>query len=122
MKNGVALFQRQIMKFINEENLKDTSTYLNNVTVAGRTQLEHDKNVKAFPEAIIRRNFTLNDSKTVNFVPNVHILNYVVGNMCIQPDPEQMRPLLDFPPPSIFKALRCVLGMFAYYLQWINFC
>ena len=110
VKNGVAVFQRQITKFINEENLKDTFAYLDNVTVAGRTQLEHDINVKAFSEAIIRRKFTLNDNKTVKSVPNVNILGYIVGNMCIKPDPERMRPLIDFPPPSNLKALRRVLG------------
>ena len=108
------------MKFINDENLKDTFAYLDNVTVAGQTQLEHDKNVKAFSEAIARRNFTLNDSKTVSSVSNTNILGYVVGNMCIKLDPEHMRPLIDFPPPSNFKALRRVLGMFAYYAKWIN--
>ena len=120
VKNGVAVFQRQITKFINEENLKDTFAYLDNVTVAGRIQLEHDINVKAFSEAIIRRKFTLNDNKTVKSVPNVNILGYIVGNMCIKPDPERMRPLIDFPPPSNLKALRRVLGMFGYCAKWIN--
>ena len=89
--------------------------------MAGRTQLEHDKNIQVFSEAIIRRNFTLNDSKTVTSVPNVNILGHVVGNMCIQPNPERMRPLLGFLPPSNLKALRRVLGMLAYYAKWINF-
>ena len=62
------------MKFIKDENLKDTFAFLDNVTVAGETQLEHDKNVKTFSEAIARRNFTLIDSKTVSSVSNINIL------------------------------------------------
>ena len=62
MKNGVAAFQRTISQFIKEENLSNTYAYLNNVTVAGSTQLEHDRNVKAFIDAIRRRNFTLNEN------------------------------------------------------------
>ena len=120
VKNGVAVFQRKITQFISEEKLKDTVAYLDNVTVAGRNQLEHDDNVKAFLDAINRRNFTLNETKTVKSVSNINILGYVVGNKHIKPDPERMQPLLNFPPPSNYKALRRVLGLFAYYAKWIN--
>ena len=53
VKNGVAVFQRVISQFI--KNLNHTFAYLHNVTVAGRSQLEHDNNVKAFLKAIRRR-------------------------------------------------------------------
>ena len=73
-----------------------------------------------FLEAINRRHLTLNENKTVKSVSNINILGYVVGNMHIKPDPERMQPLLNFPPPSNYKALRRVFGMFAYYAKWIN--
>ena len=44
---------------------KDVFVYLDNVTIAGRDQTEHDRNVKAFLDAIHRRKFTRSDSKTV---------------------------------------------------------
>ena len=121
VKNGVAAFQQTISQFIKEENLSNTYAYLDNVTVAGSTQLEHDRNVKAFIDAIRRRNFTLNENKTISSVSDIKILGYVVGNKCIKPDPERMKPLLNLPPPDNFKALRRVLGMFAYYAKWISF-
>ena len=43
--NGVAVFQRQMDKLITEEKLSDTFPYLDDITVAGRTQTEHDQNV-----------------------------------------------------------------------------
>ena len=81
------MFQRKITQFISEKKLKDTVAYLDNVTIAGRNQLVHDDNVKAFLNAINGRNFTLNESKTVKSVSNINILGYVVGNMHIKPDP-----------------------------------
>ena len=120
VKNGIAAFQRKITQFIEEERLKDTYPYLDNVTVAGHTKEEHDKNVKAFLDAIKRRNFTLNESETVASKNSIPILGYVVGNGEAKPDPERLRRLLDFPPPSNFKLLRRVLGMFAYYVKWID--
>ena len=120
VKNGVAAFQRVISQFIEKENLKHTFPYLDNVTVAGKTQAEHDANVEAFLEAIKRNNFTLNDSKTITSVPKFQILRYKVGHGLIKPDPERLRPLKEFPPPTNFKLLHRVLGMFAYYAKWIN--
>ena len=120
VKNCVAAFQRKIMQFIEEEGLKDTYLYLDNVTVAGHTKEEHDKNVKAFLDAIKRRNFTLYESKTVATKNSITILGYVVGNGEAKPDQERLRPLVDFPPLSNFKLLRRVLGMFAYYAKRIH--
>ena len=43
-----------------------------------------------------------------------------MGNGVVKPDPERMRALTAFPPPTGYKALRRVLGMFAYYAKWID--
>ena len=105
VKNGVAAFQQTISQFIKEENLSNTYAYLDNVTVPGSTQLEHDRNVKAFIDTIRRRNFTVNKNKTISSVSDIKILGYVVGNKCIKPDPERMKPLLNLSPPDNFKPL-----------------
>ena len=36
--NGVAVFQRAMDKMVDEEGLKDTFRYLDNITVAGRNK------------------------------------------------------------------------------------
>ena len=71
-------------------------------------------------DVINRQNFAWNESKTVNSASNINILSYVVGKMHIKPDPERMQLLLNFPPQNNYKALRRVLGMFAFYANWIN--
>ena len=120
VKNGVAAFQRKFSEFIERENLKDVFPYLDNVTVAGRTQENHDANIKLFLDAIHRNNFTLNETKTISSVNSVQILGYVVENGLIKPDPERLRPLKDFPFSVNSKQLKSVLGMFAYYAKWID--
>ena len=106
--------------FVENKKLKDIFPYLGNVTVAGRTQKEHDDNVKSFLEAICRNNFILNESKTVNSVNSIKIFGYIVRNGCIKPDPERLHPVRDFPPPENLKQLKSVLGMFNYYTKWID--
>ena len=109
-------------QFVEQENLRDTFPYLDNITFAGRDQEERDNNVKSFLAAIRRRNFTLNESKTIVSQKDNQILGYVVGNG-VKPDPERMRALTEFPPPNGYKSLRRVLGMFAYNAKWIDhFC
>ena len=117
--NGVAVFQRAMDRFVEEEGLKDTFPYLDNITVAGHDQIEHDENVKKFREAIQRRNLTLNETKTVESKSSINLLGYCVGNGIITPDQERLRPLKEFPPPENPRSLKRVLGMFAYYAKWI---
>ena len=89
--NGVAVFQRQMDKIIEEEKLMDTFSYLDDITVAGHTQEEHDTNVAAFMEVIHRRNLTLNESKSVLSSSTINILGYLIGNGVVRPDPERLR-------------------------------
>ena len=116
--NGVPAFQREMDKLVQNEGLSDTFPYVDNITVGGRNQQEHDQNVKNLLDALQQRKWTLNDKKSILSVSSINILGYNVGNGIIQPDPERLRPLKQ-PPPTNAKSLKCVLGLFAYYAKWI---
>ncbi|XP_076052612.1 uncharacterized protein LOC143032026 [Oratosquilla oratoria] len=117
--NGVAVFQRAMDKLVGDEGLKDTFPYLDNITVAGSTQDEHDSNVKKFLEVIQKRKLTHHESKSVKSVPTINVLGHCVGNNVIRPDPDRLRPLQELPPPTNIGSLRRVQGLFAYYAKWI---
>ena len=117
--NGVAVFQRAMDKMIEEEGLNDTYPYLDNITVAGKDQEEHDSNVQIFLEAVRLRNLSLNQSKTVESVKSINILGYCVGDGITKPNTEILRPLQDFPLPTNRHSLRRVVEMFVYYAKWI---
>ena len=117
--NGVPAFQRKMDEIVTADGLKDTFPYLDNITVAGRTQTEHDTNVKKFLTAMEKRNMILNSKKTTSSVAEINILGYLVGNGIIRPDPERLKPLREFPPPTDFRSLKRLLGLFAYYAKWI---
>ncbi|CAK8698052.1 unnamed protein product [Clavelina lepadiformis] len=117
--NGGMNFQRAINRIIEEENLKDVYAYQDDVTVCGRNQDEHDLNVKKFLKAFKRRNLSFNETKTVKSAPHINVLGYRVQHKLIQPDPERLKPLQEFPPPQNKIGLQRVLGMLAYYAKWI---
>ena len=50
--NGVPAFQREMDNLVQVEGLKDTFPYLDNITVTGHTQEEHDRNVKRLLECL----------------------------------------------------------------------
>ena len=72
--NVFAVFQRAMDKMIEEEGLNDTFPYLDNITVAGKDQEEHDSNVQRFLEAVRLGNLSLNQSKTVESAKSINIL------------------------------------------------
>ena len=108
--NGVAVFQRQMNKLITEEKLSDTFPYLDDITVAGRTQTEHDQNVTAFLDVVKSRHLTLNNSKSVVSSSTINVLGYLIGDGIIKPDPDRLRPLQELPPPTSVRSLRKSLG------------
>ena len=117
--NGVACFQREMMKFVDENNLKGVFPYLDDITICGKDQEEHDANLKSFLDAAKRKNICYNDEKSVFSTRRLSILGYVIEEGEIRPDPERMRPLRELQIPQDSKALKRCLGLFSYYSQWI---
>ena len=90
--NGVACFQRIMTDIIAEEKLQGTIVYLDNVTICGKDQEEHDENLKRFQDVASRRQITYNDGKSVFSTRQLAILGYIVEEGKFRPDPERLRP------------------------------
>jgi hypothetical protein len=61
--NGVAYLQRIIDSIISNENLQGTFAYLDDVTICGINQEDHDKNLQSFFETSNKYRITLNKEK-----------------------------------------------------------
>ncbi|XP_054712929.1 uncharacterized protein LOC129222440 [Uloborus diversus] len=117
--NGVASFQRVIDQIIQEEKLNGVFPYLDDVTVCGRNQEDHDKNLEHFLSAIKKYNLTLNNDKCSFSVRTVKLLGYIISDKTIRPDPSRLQPLLDLPIPKDTSSLQRALRMFSYYSKWL---
>ena len=117
--NGVAAFQRVLDNIISENNLEGTHCYVDNITISGMTQQEHDQRLQEFYDVVKKYNLTLNESKSVISTDRLSLLGYTISNGTIQPDSERMEPLRKLPPPTDQRSLKRVVGMFSYYSQWI---
>ena len=117
--NGVACFQREMTEFVHNEHLAGVFPYLDNLTICGKDQGEHDTNLELFLAAAKRRNMTYNDEKSVFSTRCLAILSCVVEEGEIRPDPERLRPLQELTVPNSIKSLNRCKGLFSYYSQWI---
>lgn len=118
--NGVSAFQRFINKFIADNNLEGTYAYLDDITVCGRTKEEHDANLSRFMDAATKFGLQLNPVKSKFCLTTIDILGYRISDGKLQPDPERLRPLIEYPVPQNLKALQRCIGLFAYYSKWVS--
>ncbi|GFS74281.1 retrovirus-related Pol polyprotein from transposon gypsy [Trichonephila clavipes] len=81
--NGVTCFQRVIDKLI----LTLTYPFIDDVTVCGKDQKEHD-NLEQFMTVAKKYNLTLNEDKCTYSSNSVHWLRYIIQDVIIKPDPE----------------------------------
>ncbi|GFS66714.1 retrovirus-related Pol polyprotein from transposon opus [Trichonephila clavipes] len=109
--NVVACFQRVIDKIIEDEGLTLTYPFIDDVTVCGKDQKEHDDNLEKFMTVAKKYNLTLNEDKCTYSSNSVHLLGYIIQDGIIKPDPERLKPLRDMPVPKDSSALQRALGI-----------
>ena len=117
--NGVSIFQREMDHIVDTYSLKGTFPYLDNITICGKTQQEHDTNLANFISAAKDLNLNYNDEKCEFNTKKLSLLGCVIENGEIRPDPERMRPLETLPLPHDQKSLKRCLGFFSYYSKWV---
>lgn len=86
--NGVACFQRVIDSIIKQKNLVGTYAYLDDITICGRTQQEHDTNLSNFLKAVEQFGLTINKEKSKYSQKTILLLGYEISDKTIRPDHE----------------------------------
>ena len=91
---GVSSFQRKMDGFIDDNNVRDTFPYLDNVHVCGRTLEEHNVNLAKFKAVAAENNLTINESKSIYGVTAINVIGYHIENGTVSPDPHRLRPFV----------------------------
>ena len=79
--NGVACFRRSVDNFISEEELDDTFAFMDNITICGMSENDHDENLVKFQEAAKRRNLTFNKSICTFRTTSLNFISYNISKM-----------------------------------------
>ncbi|KRX51754.1 Retrovirus-related Pol polyprotein from transposon opus [Trichinella sp. T9] len=109
--NGVACFQRVMDNILRVEKLKDTFVHVDDVTICGMNEEEHDEKLNRFREVAEEYNLTLNKDKCEFTKTQIKLLGYIIEQGTLKPDPERFKPLQQFPLPRNTASLRRLLGM-----------
>ena len=120
LKNGVPAFMRTIDKIVEDEGLSQTFPYVDNITICGIDQEDHDAQKDKWLQACVKYNITLNHKKSIISTTSIKLLGYIIENGCMRPDPERYRPLMELPVPANLPSQKRILGMFAYYSKWVK--
>ena len=118
--NRVPYFQHEMDNFGAKYELSDIFPYMDNVTICGDNQEEHDIDLKAFREAASKTTLTLNEQKCIFSVEEIDLLGYRISHNSFKPDLNCLEPLLNLTAPTTPKELKRVVDMFLYYTKWVN--
>ena len=119
LTNAVPCFQQIVDDIIKSNGYKGTSAYLHvdNITVGGATQEDHDKNLSKFLSVAKTHNLTFNEAKCAYSTDTIKLLRYEIHNGSLRPDPDRVKTLRELPPSKTTKEQQRVVGLFAYYAQ-----
>lgn len=118
--NGTATFQRLMDKIITVDMSPNCFSYLDDVILVTDNFTEHLKWIKRIVTALTAAGLTINPKKCHFCVERVRYLGYLVDKDGLRPDPEKVRPVLDFPAAKNVKQLRRFLGMAGWYRRFLG--
>jgi len=116
--NGVPIFCRIMSQVLSE--LPGVVHYFDDVVIHGKTQEDHDVNLKHFLNRAAKIGLTLNSRKCTFNSTSLLFLGHYFKDGTISPDPNRMSPLENFPTPTNTKSLERLIGLFVYYSKWIK--
>ena len=117
LKNAVAYCCRLMAKVLN--GIENVLVYLDDVLIHGRTQAQHDTALQQLLERIETHNLSLNQKKCRFNQSSITFPGYKVENGKVKPDPDRLKPLLNFPVSNSAKVLQSFVGMVTYYSKYI---
>ena len=104
---------------IKRDDLNGTYAYIDNVTICGQNQAEHDLNLKEFMNSVVKYGLTLNKNKCPYSLTSIDLLGYTISKGSVKPDPDRLKGLMDLLVPQNLPSLRRAMGMFSHYFWWI---
>ena len=106
------LFQQKMDEIF--EGMQGVTPLVDDVIIHGRTQEEHDRNLKAALEKATDSTLRLNPEKLIVGEAEVEYFGHLITAGGLKPDPKKVKAIENMPPPTNKKELQTVLGMITY--------
>lgn len=114
-----ATFQRYLDRLIGPEFEPYCYVYLDDIVIATDTFEDHLTNLQLIMARLREGGLKLIREKCEFCCKEIRYLGYLVNSHGLQPDPEKIKLILDYPQPKNLKQLRRLLGMASWYRRFI---
>lgn len=115
-----ATFQRLMEKAVGDMNLLQCLVYLDDLIVFGRTLEEHEERLLRVLDRLAEVGLKLSLDKCQFCQPEVKYVGHIVSAAGIATDPDKIKAVADWQPPTHLKSLQSFLGFCGYYRKFIK--
>ncbi len=122
LKNAVACFQR-VMDEVLKETLNDfTNVLVDDILVYSFSYQEHLAHLREVLRRLREKGFTLNLAKCGFALTTLTYLGFIIDRFGIHADPEKIKAIKDWLPPTSKKMLRSFIGSVQYLRRFVPKC
>lgn len=120
LTNSPATFQRTMEKVMEGINLQEVVAFLDDLIIFSSSLEEHEERLMKVLKRIADFGLKLSPSKCKFFQTSVKYLGHVISAQGIQPDPDKVAAVREWPRPQTAKELRSFLGFTGYYRRFVR--
>ena len=117
LKNAGSTFQRHMDTLFN--NVKNVSTYLNDMIIASETEEEHTKDLQRVFKILHENNLKISLQKCKFFQSTIKFLGYQISPEGVRPPADKVEAINSFPLPKTSHELRRFMGMLNFFRPMI---
>lgn len=118
IKTSPGIFQNVMLELT--KDLPGIKVYLDDILVLGKTQLEHDKNLKAVTDRLNFYNAKLNNNKCIYNKTEIEYLGHIISYKKIEPNKNKVLAVASAKEPLNKKELQAWLGAVHYYGKFLK--
>ena len=120
LANAPATYQRLMEDCLGDLNLRICYIYLDDLIIFSRTFEEHISRLQQVFQCIRDNNLKLSPKKCAFFMDKVKYVGHIVSKNGIEPDPDKIEKVLNWPRPTKPDEVRQFIGFVGYYRRFIK--
>lgn len=120
LKNAPPHFMRCIHQMLQEEGVRDTRGFVDDLMTGGRTFAHYLRATSELLGALSRRRWLISPDKAKFGYTRLKVLGHEVEQGKVRPDGTKVEAIKRLMPPEGIKQLRAFLGLVGFYRRFIN--